>query len=109
MCRDGERRTLHLIAPLKCVSNLGAIIQVNIRTQEDNNRIKVNRQETWQFYLMVQPMPTPHCGDLLRSRVALNPSQVIQRSNLSTMIFFLISNLGCEESSQGGTSHALHK
>ena len=46
MSRDGERRTLHLIAPLRCVSNLGAIIQVNMRTQEDNNRNKVNGQET---------------------------------------------------------------
>jgi hypothetical protein len=36
-------------------------------------------------------MPTPHCGDLLRSRVALNTSQVIQRSNLSATIVFLIS------------------
>jgi hypothetical protein len=45
MSRDGERRTLHLISPLRCVSNLGAIIQVNMRTQEDNNRNKVNGQE----------------------------------------------------------------
>jgi hypothetical protein len=40
MSRDRERRTLRLIAPLKCVSNLGAITQVNIRTQKDNNRNK---------------------------------------------------------------------
>jgi hypothetical protein len=46
MSRDGERRSLHLIAPLKCVSNLGAIIQVIIRTQEDDNRNKINGQET---------------------------------------------------------------
>jgi hypothetical protein len=46
MSRDGERRTLHLIVPLKCVSNLETIIQVNMRTQEDDNRNKVNRQET---------------------------------------------------------------
>jgi hypothetical protein len=46
MSRDGERRTLHLIGPLKCVSNLGAIIQVNMRTQEDDNSNKVNGQET---------------------------------------------------------------
>jgi hypothetical protein len=38
-------------------------------------------------------MPTACCGDLLWSRVELNPSQVIQRSNLSTTVFFLISNL----------------
>ena len=59
---------------------------------EDNNCNKVNRQKTQQFYPMVRPMPTPRCGDLLRSRVALNLSQVIQRSNLSTTIFFLISS-----------------
>jgi hypothetical protein len=38
-------------------------------------------------------MPTPRCGDLLRSRIALNPSRVIQRSNLSTTIFFLLSSV----------------
>jgi hypothetical protein len=48
-----------------------------MRTQEDDNRNKVNGQETQQFYLVVRPMPTPHYGDLLRSMVALNPSQVI--------------------------------
>jgi hypothetical protein len=109
MSRDGEMRTLHLIAPLKCVSNLGAIIQVNMTTQEDKNHNRMNGQETWRFYPVVRPMPTPRCGDLLRSRVALNPSQVIQRSNLSTMITFLISSPGCEEFSQIGVSHALHK
>jgi hypothetical protein len=77
MSRDGKRRTLHLFAPLKCLSNLGAIIQVNMRTQEDDNHNKVNGQETRRFYLVVRPMPTPRCGDVLRSRVALNPSQVI--------------------------------
>jgi hypothetical protein len=40
---------------------------------------------------VICPKPTPRCGDLLRSNVALNPSQVIQRSNLSATIFFLIS------------------
>jgi hypothetical protein len=48
-----------------------------------------NAQETQQFYPVVQLMPTPRCGDLLRSRVALNPSQVNQWSNLSTTFFFL--------------------
>jgi hypothetical protein len=67
MNRDGERRNLHLIAPLRCVSNLGAIIQLNIRTQEDDNRNKVNGQETRRFYPMVRSMPTPRCGDLLQS------------------------------------------
>jgi hypothetical protein len=97
-----------LIAPLRCVSNLGAIIQVNMRTQEDDNR-KITRQETRRFYLVVRPIPTPRCVDLLRSRVALNPSQVIQRSNLITTVVFLISIPGCEESPQIGVSHALHK
>jgi hypothetical protein len=104
-----ERRTLHLITPLRCVSNLGAIIQVNMRPLEDNNRNKVNRQKTRRFCLVVRPMPTPRCGDLLRLRVALNPSQVIQRQNLSSTVFFLISNPICEESPQVGVSHALHK
>jgi hypothetical protein len=80
-----------------------------MRTQEDNNRNKVNAQETRRFYLVVRPMPTPRCGDLLQSRVALNLSQVIQRSNLSTTIFFLVSNPFCKESPQVVVSHALHK
>jgi hypothetical protein len=67
-----------LITPFKCVSNLGAIIQVNMRTQKGNNHNKINAQETRRFYPVVRPMPTPRCGDLLWSRVALNPSQVIQ-------------------------------
>jgi hypothetical protein len=72
MSKDRESRTLRLIASLRCVSNIGAIIQVHMRTQEDDNR-KVNRQETRRFYLVVRPIPTPRCADLLRSRVALNP------------------------------------
>jgi hypothetical protein len=44
--REREKRNLHLIAALRCVSNLGAIIQVNMRTQEDDNRNKANGQET---------------------------------------------------------------
>jgi hypothetical protein len=52
---------------------------------------------------------TPCCGDLLWSRVALNPSQVIQRSNLSATNVFLISISRCEESPQIGVSHAIHK
>jgi hypothetical protein len=49
-------------------------------------------------------MPNPHFGDLLRSRIALNLSQVIQRSNLSTMVFFFKYSL-CEEYPQFGVSH----
>jgi hypothetical protein len=93
MSRNGEGRTLHLIAPLICVSNLGQTIQVNMRTQEDNNHKKVNGQ-TWQFYLVVRPMPTPCCDDLLRSRVALNllkwskdQTRVPQLSSLYQILF----------------------
>jgi hypothetical protein len=55
---------------------------------------------------VIWPMPTPCCGDLLWSRIALNPSQVIQRSNLSTIVFvpFLKYSL-CEESPQVGAYH----
>jgi hypothetical protein len=108
MIRD-EERTLHLVAPFKCVSNLGEIIQVNMGTQKYNNCNKVNGQGTQRFYPIVWPMSTPRCGGLLWSRLALNPSQVIQRSKLSTIIFFLISNHVCEKSPQVGVSHALHK
>jgi hypothetical protein len=61
------------------------------------------------IFTMVWPMPTPGCGDLLWLMVALNPSQVIQRSNLSATIVFHISMSYCEESPQIGVSHALHK
>jgi hypothetical protein len=44
MEREKERRTFHLIAPFKCVSNVGAITQVNMRSQEVNNCNKVNDQ-----------------------------------------------------------------
>jgi hypothetical protein len=55
------------------------------------------------FYPVVRPMPTPRCGDLLWSRIALNPSQVIQWSTLSTTVFFLSSFFPiCEESPQVG-------
>jgi hypothetical protein len=43
------------------------------------------------IYPVVRPMPTPRCGDLLRSRIALNPSQVIQWSTLSTTVIFFSS------------------
>jgi hypothetical protein len=42
-----------------------------MRTLEDNNHNNVNRQETQRFYPVVRPMPTPRCGDLLQSSVAL--------------------------------------
>jgi hypothetical protein len=59
------------------------------------------------IFTMARSMPTC-CGDLLWSRVALNPSQVIQRSNLSATIFFLISISLYEESPQIRVFHALH-
>jgi hypothetical protein len=45
------------------------------------------------IFTMVRSIPTPCCGDLLWSRVALNLSQMIQSLNLSVMYVFLISNL----------------
>jgi hypothetical protein len=91
-CRE-KKWALHLIVSLRYVLNLGTITQVNMwdvygRKQSQRKDAQVTR---W-FYPVVRPMPTPCCGDLLRSRVALNLSQVIQRSNLSTTIFFLISS-----------------
>jgi hypothetical protein len=37
-----------------------------------------------------QSLP-PRCGILLRTRVAINPSQVITKINLGATIFFLVS------------------
>jgi hypothetical protein len=61
------------------------------------------------IFTMARPMPTPRYGDLLWSVVALNPSQVIQRSNLSAIVVFHISISRCDESPQIRVSHALHK
>jgi hypothetical protein len=69
---------------------LGEIFQVNMKTQEDNYRNKEKGHET-TIFTVVRLMPTPCCGDLLWSSVALNPSQVIQRSNLSATYVFLIT------------------
>jgi hypothetical protein len=45
MSRDGEMRTLHLIAPLKFVLNLRTIIQVNMITHEyDNHNKKMDKR-----------------------------------------------------------------
>jgi hypothetical protein len=60
-------------------------------------------------FLVVWQKHTPSYDDLLWSRVALNPSQVTQRSNLSATVFFLISQPVCEEFPQVGVSHTLHK
>jgi hypothetical protein len=51
------------------------------------------------IFTVVRPMPTPCCGDLLWLRVALNPSQVIQRSNLSAIDIF-------ESRLEGGVNRA---
>jgi hypothetical protein len=40
-------------------------------------------------------MPTPRCGDLFWSRGALNPSQVIQRPNLSVTYVYLYLDPVC--------------
>jgi hypothetical protein len=57
---------------------------------------------------MVRPKPTPRYGDLLRPKVALNRSQVIQISNLSAIVFFLISN-SFVRNLHKLVSHTLHK
>jgi hypothetical protein len=64
-----------------------------MRTLWKKTITKKDAQVTWWFYPVVRPMSTPRCGDLLRSRIAPNPSQVIQRSNLSTTDFFLLSSV----------------
>jgi hypothetical protein len=65
-----------LIAPLICVLNLGAILQESGELKKIVIAINKKTSET-TIFTVVQPMPTPHCGDLLWSRVALNPSQAI--------------------------------
>jgi hypothetical protein len=64
-----------------------------MRTLWKKTIIDKDAQVTRWFYPVVRPMPTRRCGYLLQSRIALNPSQVIQRSNLSTTIFFLFSSV----------------
>jgi hypothetical protein len=87
-----EKRALHLIVPWICVLNLGTTMQVKYENLW-NTTIAIKKiHKRQRFYPMVRPMLTPRCGDLLRSRVALNSSQVIQKSNLNTTLFFLISN-----------------
>jgi hypothetical protein len=61
------------------------------------------------IFTVVRPMPTPRYGDLLWSSVALNPSQMIQRSNLSSTNIFLIPKSRGEKSPQIGVSYVLHK
>jgi hypothetical protein len=58
--------------------------------KEDINREKVNGTKDIMIFnsWFGQSLP-PRCGVLLWKRVAINPSQVIQRSNLSATIFFL--------------------
>jgi hypothetical protein len=53
-------------------------------------------------------MPTPRCGDLFWSRVALNLSQVIQRSNFECHGILPYIKPICEESPQLEVSHTLH-
>jgi hypothetical protein len=67
---------------------LGAIWKWSITLNEDSNRSKVKRPETRQFLSR---------GSVKRAsqwmRVALNPSQVIRRSNLSTTVLPYIMNI----------------
>jgi hypothetical protein len=82
---------------LEMCIKLGAIWKWSLSTKEDINHSKVKWTRDNDFPV-VQLKPTPRCGDLLWSKVALNPSQVIQRSNLSATVFFLISQPVYEES-----------
>jgi hypothetical protein len=76
---------------LKMCIKLKAILQVKFSTTEDKNLNKESEtQDTVIFSWFGQSLP-PRCGDLLWSRVAINPSQLIQISNLSAMVIFLIS------------------
>jgi hypothetical protein len=63
---------------------------VKLMFKKDRSRSKLNGQETHRFFPWFA-QSLLHVGDLLQSRVALNPSQVIQLSNLSAIILFLIS------------------
>jgi hypothetical protein len=106
MSRDMERGLL-LIAPLICVLNLGAILQESGELKKIVITINEDTSDT-VIFTMARPIPTPCCGDILWSRVALNPSQVTQRSNLSDTISFLYQESCCEDSPQIRVSHALH-
>jgi hypothetical protein len=52
---------------------LGAISQVNLSTKKDKNRNKVKWTIDTTIFLMVRPMPTPRCGDLLWQGLHSNP------------------------------------
>jgi hypothetical protein len=78
---------------------------------EDNNRNRVNAQEARWFYPVVRPMPTPHCGDLLRSMVAhcTQPLSSDPKIKLEYHVVLPYVKSLCEESPQVWVSHALHK
>jgi hypothetical protein len=99
--------TLLLIAPLICVLNSGEILQESGELKKIVIAINKKTSDT-TIFTVVRPMPTPCYGDFLWSNVALNPSQVIQRSNLSATISTLYQESRCMESPQIGVSHALH-
>jgi hypothetical protein len=52
--------------------------------------MKVSRQQNTTIYNVVRPEAYFHVVTFQWMRVALNPSQMIQRSNLSTTVVFLI-------------------
>jgi hypothetical protein len=57
---------------LKMSIKFGPIPQVNLSTKEDNNCNKVDKRHDDFFPWFGQDLP-PRCGDLLWSKVALNP------------------------------------
>jgi hypothetical protein len=102
-------RTLHLIAPLEWVLNLGTIAQVIKRELKRRNQShKRATQETRWFYLVVRPGITLAYFHVVASqwtRVAINPFQVIQWSTWIPQFLPYISFSVCEESPQVGASH----
>ena len=91
MNREGENSSLDCSFRM-CVELRNNSASEYMRTLWKKTITENDAQVTWWFYPVVRPMPTPP-GELLRSRIALNPSQVIQWSNLSTTVFFLLSSV----------------
>jgi hypothetical protein len=59
-----------------------------LKKRENRNKVTDTRDTTIFIPWFDQRLP-PHCGVLLWTRVAINPSQVIQRPNLSATISYL--------------------
>jgi hypothetical protein len=101
-----ERELFSRLLLLRSVLNLEAILQESRELKKIVIATSKWTSDT-TIFTVVRLMATPRCGDLLWSRVALNPSQVIQRSNLSATDIFLIPKSRCEESPQIRVSHTL--